>query len=189
MRKILLILFLALSGCSSASQSENDNQGTTKNTEKNEVKSEFGFTLNEFINEYNKGLENNHMSAMEEPISKLDGSGEIKQTQSNFVQVLAQEKDNANPDRNYIISGMYNKDGVLSGINLLSQSDENFKASQKGLGAAYILFTTFGFNQEDLNRALKEADPDYSFTNDVCVLTLKMRPSFKAFIIEIRPPK
>ncbi|MEN2449978.1 hypothetical protein ABC970_12980 [Bacillus licheniformis] len=191
MKKILLVLFLVLAGCSSAPQNKTDTNSTAAEEKKEsvEAKSEFGFTLNEFIDEYNTNIDSIDMSVIEEPLSRLDSNREINETDDNFVQVLAKEEDNANPDRDYIISGMYNKDNVLTGINFVSQSDDYSKASQKGMGAAYILFVTLGFSQDDLNKALKEADPDYSLSNDICDLTLKIRPNFKMFIIEIRPPK
>ncbi|WP_241503574.1 hypothetical protein [Bacillus safensis] len=181
-----------LAGCSSAPQNKADNERATaeENAESIQTKSEFGFTLNEFIDEYNANIDTIiDMSVIEEPLSRLDSSRELNETDGNFVQVLAKEEDNANPDRNYKISGMYNKDNFLTGINFVAQSDEYSTTSQKGMGAAYILFVTLGFSQDDLNKALKEADPDYSLSNDICDLTLKIRPNFKMFIIEILPPK
>lgn len=191
MKKILLVLFLVLAGCSSAPQNKTDNQTATaeEKTETTEAKSDFGFTLNEFIDEYNKNIDSIDMDVIEEPLSRLDKDGELNETKENFVQILANEKDNSNTDRDYIISGMFNKQDVLTGINLISNSDDYSKPSMKGMGAAYILFVTMGFSQDDLNKALKEADPDYSLSNDICDLTLKLRPNFKMFIIEIRPPK
>ncbi|MGO4964703.1 hypothetical protein [Bacillus paralicheniformis] len=191
MKKILLVLFLVLAGCSSAPQNKTDNQTATaeEKTETTEAKSDFGFTLNEFIDEYNKNIDSIDMDVIEEPLSRLDKDGELNETKENFVQILANEKDNSNTDRDYIISGMFNKQDVLTGINLISNSDDYSKPSMKGMGAAYILFVTMGFSQDDLNKALKEADPDYSLSNDICELTLKLRPNFKMFIIEIRPPK
>ncbi|MGE6628589.1 hypothetical protein [Bacillus pumilus] len=185
----LLFCITLLSGCSSVPQNKADNQPATgeEKTESFEEKSEFGFTLNEFIDEYNTNIDSIDMSFIEEPLSRLDSSREINETDDNFVQVLVKEEDNANPDRDYKISGLYNKDNILTGINFASRSDEYSKASQKGMGAAYILFVTLGFSQDDLNKALKEADPDYSLSNDICELTLKIRP--KMFIIEILPPK
>ncbi|MDE1385446.1 MULTISPECIES: hypothetical protein [Bacillus subtilis group] len=191
MKKILLVLFLVLAGCSSAPQNKTDNQtaAAEEKTETTEAKSDFGFTLNEFIDEYNKNIDSIDMDVIEEPLSKLDKDGELNETKENFVQILANEKDNSNTDRDYTISGMFNKQDVLTGINLISNSDDYSKPSMKGMGAAYILFVTMGFSQDDLNKALKEADPDYSLSNDICDLTLKLRPNFKMFIIEIRPPK
>lgn len=191
MKKILLVLFLVLAGCSSAPQNKTDNQtaAAEEKTETTEEKSDFGFTLNEFIDEYNKNIDSIDMDVIEEPLSKLDKDGELNETKENFVQILANEKDNSNTDRDYTISGMFNKQDVLTGINLISNSDDYSKPSMKGMGAAYILFVTMGFSQDDLNKALKEADPDYSLSNDICDLTLKLRPNFKMFIIEIRPPK
>ncbi|MED1659616.1 hypothetical protein [Bacillus licheniformis] len=191
MKKILLVLFLVLAGCNSAPQNKTDNQTATaeEKTETTEAKSDFGFTLNEFIDEYNKNIDSIDMDVIEEPLSRLDKDGELNETKENFVQILANEKDNSNTDRDYIISGMFNKQDVLTGINLISNSDDYSKPSMKGMGAAYILFVTMGFSQDDLNKALKEADPDYSLSNDICDLTLKLRPNFKMFIIEIRPPK
>ncbi|MBU8701198.1 Phage protein [Bacillus paralicheniformis] len=191
MKKILLVLFLVLAGCSSAPQNKTDDQTATaeEKTETTEEKSDFGFTLNEFIDEYNKNIDSIDMDVIEEPLSKLDKDGELNETKENFVQILANEKDNSNTDRDYTISGMFNKQDVLTGINLISNSDDYSKPSMKGMGAAYILFVTMGFSQDDLNKALKEADPDYSLSNDICDLTLKLRPNFKMFIIEIRPPK
>ena len=191
MKKILLVLFLVLAGCSSAPQNKTDNQtaAAEEKTETTEAKSDFGFTLNEFIDEYNKNIDSIDMDVIEEPLSRLDKDGELNETKENFVQILANEKDNSNTDRDYIISGMFNKQDVLTGINLISNSDDYSKPSMKGMGAAYILFVTMGFSQDDLNKALKEADPDYSLSNDICELTLKLRPNFKMFIIEIRPPK
>ncbi|MFP7360998.1 hypothetical protein [Bacillus paralicheniformis] len=191
MKKILLVLFLVLAGCSSAPQNKTDNQTATveEKTEATESKSDFGFTLNEFIDEYNKNIDSIDMDVIEEPLSRLDKDGELNETKENFVQILANEKDNSNTDRDYIISGMFNKQDVLTGINLISNSDDYSKPSKKGMGAAYILFVTMGFSQDDLNKALKEADPDYSLSNDICGLKLKLRPNFKMFIIEIRPPK
>ncbi|MGU9502778.1 hypothetical protein [Bacillus paralicheniformis] len=180
-----------LAGCSSAPQNKTDNQtaAAEEKTETAEAKSDFGFTLNEFIDEYNKNIDSIDMDVIEEPLSRLDKDGELNETKENFVQILANEKDSSNTDRDYIISGMFNKQDVLTGINLISNSDDYSKPSMKGMGAAYILFVTMGFSQDDLNKALKEADPDYSLSNDICDLTLKLRPNFKMFIIEIRPPK
>ncbi|QHZ47015.1 MULTISPECIES: hypothetical protein [Bacillus] len=191
MKKILLVLFLVLAGCSSAPQNKTDDQtaAAEEKTETTEAKSDFGFTLNEFIDEYNKNIDSIDMDVIEEPLSRLDKDGELNETKENFVQILANEKDNSNTDRDYIISGMFNKQDVLTGINLISNSDDYSKPSMKGMGAAYILFVTMGFSQDDLNKALKEADPDYSLSNDICDLTLKLRPNFKMFIIEIRPLK
>ncbi|PCK23512.1 hypothetical protein CEY02_00785 [Bacillus pumilus] len=115
MKKILLVLFLVLAGCNSAPQNKADNQTATaeEKTESVEAKSEFGFTLNDFIDEYNTNLDSIDMSVIEEPLSRLDSSREINETDDNFVQVLAKEEDNDNPDRDYIISGLFKQGSIL----------------------------------------------------------------------------
>nr|WP_252400953.1 hypothetical protein [Bacillus subtilis] len=121
MKKILLVLFLVLAGCSSAPQNKTDDQTATaeEKTEVAEINSKFNFTLDEFIDEYNNQIDNgvydgkkkipSHLQK-DEDFFKIDGG--------SYVHILAKEADNDGEHKGYILSSIHNKDKELAGIDL-----------------------------------------------------------------------
>ncbi|MCY8353603.1 hypothetical protein MOD14_05385 [Bacillus haynesii] len=53
----------------------------------------------------------------------------------------------------------------------------------------YRLLETLNFEEETLEAALKEANPNYTTSNKICKLTLKIQLNKNSILIEIRPPK
>ncbi|KND05443.1 hypothetical protein BHT95_19155 [Bacillus paralicheniformis] len=196
MKKILLVLFLVLAGCSSAPQNKTDNQTATaeEKTETTEAKSDFSFTLNEFIDEYNKQIDNGIYDGKEKIPSHLQKDEDFfKVDGGSYVQILAKETDNDAEHKSYTLSSIHNKDKELMGINFRISTafdkDKVLHFSSTGTLAGYKLMKTLNFEEETLQTAFKEADPEYSISNEICNLTLKYQLKKSAIIIEIRPPK
>ena len=61
--------------------------------------------------------------------------------------------------------------------------------SSTGTLAVYRLLDTLNFEEETLEAALKEANPNYTTSNKICKLTLKIQLNKNSILIEIRPPK
>ncbi|UZN54118.1 hypothetical protein [Bacillus paralicheniformis] len=196
MKKIFLVLFLVLAGCSSAPQNKAENQAATaeEKTETTEAKSNFGFTLNEFIDEYNRQIDNGIYDGKEKIPSHLQKNEDFfKVDGGNYVQILAKETDNDPELKGYTLSSIHNKDKELTGINFRINTsfdkDKVLHFSSTGTLAGYKLMKTLNFEEETLQTAFKEADPEYTISNEICNLTLKYQLKKNAIIIEIRPPK
>ncbi|MED2945545.1 hypothetical protein P4282_24405 [Bacillus swezeyi] len=197
MKKILLVLFLVLAGCSSAPQNNTDGQESTADEEKTETteeKSDFGFTLNEFIDEYNKQIDNGIYDGKEKIPSHLQkDDGFFKVDGGSYVHILAKETDNDAEHKGYTLSSIHNKNKELTGINFRISTafdkDKVLHLSSTGTLAGYKLMKTINFEEGTLQTAFKEADPEYSISNEVCNLTLKYQLEKNAIMIEIRPLK
>lgn len=196
MKKILLVLFLVLAGCSSAPPNKTDNQTATaeEKTEAAETKRKFNFTLDEFIDEYNNQIDNGVYDGKEKIPSHLQKDEDFfKIDGGSYVQILAKETDNDAELKGYTLSSIHNKDKELTGINFRISTaldkDKVLHFSSTGTLAGYKLMKTLNFEEETLQTAFKEADPEYSISNDICNLTLKYQLKKNAIIIEIRPPK
>jgi len=196
MKKILLVLFLVLAGCSSAPQNKTNDQtaAAEEKTETTEAKSDFGFTLNEFIDEYNKHIDNGIYDGKEKIPSHLQKDEDFfKIDGGSYVHILAKEADNDEKHKGYILSSIHNKDKELAGIDLrvytTVDKDKVMNWSSTGTLAVYRLLDTLNFEEETLEAALKEANPNYTTSNKICKLTLKIQLNKNSILIEIRPPK
>lgn len=196
MKKILLVLFLVLAGCSSAPQNKTDNQTATaeEKTEVAETKSTFNFTLDEFIDEYNKHIDNGIYDGKEKIPSHIQKDEDFfKGDGGSYVQILSKETDNDEEHKGYTLSSIHNKDKELTGINFRISTafdkDKVLHLSSTGTLAGYKLMKTLNFEEGTLQTAFKEANPEYSISNEVCNLTLKYQLKKNAIVIEIRPPK
>ncbi|MEC2310576.1 hypothetical protein [Bacillus atrophaeus] len=196
MKKLFLIMFLVLAGCSSAPQnkSESTSAESKEKTEAVETKDGFNFTLDEFIGEYNNQIDKGIYDGKEKIPSHLQKDEEfLKVDGGSYIHTLAKEADNDTEHKGYILLSIHNKDKELTGINLRISTainkDKVLNFSSTGTLAGYKLMKTLNFKEEILQTALKEANPEYSISNEVCKLRLKYELKKNAIIIEIRPPK
>ena len=142
MKKLFLVIFLVLAGCSSAPQNKTDNQTaeTEEKTESVEPKGGFNFSLDEFIDEYNNQIDNgkekipSHLQK-DEKFFKLDGG--------SYAHILAKEADNDTEHKGYILSSIHNKNKELTGINFRISTavnkDKVLNFSSTGTLAGYKL--------------------------------------------------
>jgi hypothetical protein len=185
-----------LAGCSSAPQHKTDSNSAAaeENTESIETKGGFNFTLDEFVDEYNNQIDKGIYDGKEKIPSHLQKNEEFfKLDGGSYVHILAKETDNDTKHKGYTLSSIHNKDKELTGINFRISTafdkDNVLNFSSTGTLAGYKLMKTLNFEEETLQTALKEANPEYSISNEVCKLTLKYELEKNAIIIEIRPPK
>ncbi|MCY8100894.1 hypothetical protein [Bacillus haynesii] len=196
MKKLFLILFLVLAGCSNAHQNKTDSQTVTaaEKTESFKTKVEFNFTLDEFIDEYNNQIDKGVYDGKETVPSHIQKDEEFfKLDGESYVHVLAKETDNDTKHKGYTLSSIHNKDKDLTGINFrISTAFDKAKVlnlSRTGTLAGYKLMKTLNFEEETLQTAIKKADPEYSISNEICKLTLKYQLKKNSLMIEIRPPQ
>lgn len=191
MKKILLIILLVLAGCSGVPESKSES--LKSETEADQPKGEFSFTLDDFIEEYNKQINKGHYDDKEKIPSHLQKDSEFFEVNGGYIHILAKESDSNNGYKDYTLSSIHDKDKNLKGIDLRIRTafnkDKVLNFSSTGTLAGYKLVKTLNFEEEALQTALKEANPEYSVSNEICELTLKYQLKKKTILIEIRPPK
>lgn len=180
MKKLFLVIFLVLAGCSSAPQNKTDNQTaeTEEKTESVEPKGGFNFSLDEFIDEYNNQIDNGVYDGKEKIPSHLQKDEKFfKLDGGSYAHILAKEADNDTEHKGYILSSIHNKNKELTGINFRISTavnkDKVLNFSSTGTLAGYKLMKALNFKEETLQTALKKANPEYSVSNEICKLTLK----------------
>jgi hypothetical protein len=115
-----------------------------------EAKSDFGFTLNKFIDEYNKQIDNGIYDSKKKIPSHLQNDEDFfKIDGGSYVHILAKEADNDEKHKGYILSSIHNKDKELAGIELrvytTVDNEKVMNMSSTGTLAVYKLLDILNF--------------------------------------------
>ncbi|MCY8438858.1 hypothetical protein MOC93_19410 [Bacillus haynesii] len=193
MKKIILVLFLVLAGCSSAPQNKTDNQTATaeEKTETNDRSTEDLFKtedtkLKKIVSEYNQKIDDLNWKDTRPQKIKLTDIGEpIKEGNGDYTRELISEKDNSNTAI-YTVRAINEEDGTFKGVRVFTSSD-NGKASPKGMGSMMTFLLISDSSIDDLTNFLNSSETEKDLSNDNYDINISIDSSLNAFTLKINP--
>ncbi|WP_415505385.1 hypothetical protein, partial [Bacillus spizizenii] len=179
MKKYLLALIIILSGCSNVTNTESADAYDNKNNFN-------AIPFEQFIKGYNTNIDQIHDDKEKHP-SHIVADDHFKKVNKNrYINTLVKESD-YDSDKSYLIEGIFDENKNLieikAKVDMPTDKHSIFVPSRKGVQAARALLKTLDFDEDTLDHAFENANPDYSETNNLYRVTCSLMPEEKKFTL------